>query len=160
MVRTRIGDGDGIYGDGHRDEVTSAVRQLLEPWTASSNGRVSSGVRRGRRRCAAPSASCTLAGAPRRRRCPRLARLGRFERWGPRPTSGRRDRAVRCLVVSPAPATATSGWSIPTIFGELAGELGWWWWDAGEPALGWELQLAIDDPVEGLAWAISAHDAH
>ena len=37
--------------------------------------------------------------------------------------------------------------------------LDWYWWDAGEPRLGWELQLAVADPAEGYAWAISAHDA-
>jgi hypothetical protein len=32
-------------------------------------------------------------------------------------------------------------------------------WDAAEPATGWRLQLAIEDPDRGRAWAISAHDA-
>ena len=43
--------------------------------------------------------------------------------------------------------------------GELAGELRWWWWDAHEPATGWQLQLAVEDPADGLAWAINARDA-
>ena len=47
----------------------------------------------------------------------------------------------------------------PGELGALADGLRWYWWDAGEPALGWEVQLAVDDPSEGYAWAISAHDA-
>ena len=55
---------------------------------------------------------------------------------------------------------ALDEWPLPPDeVGELAGELRWWWWDAGEPPLGWELQLAVEDPAEGYAWAISAHDA-
>lgn len=37
-------------------------------------------------------------------------------------------------------------------------ELQWWWWDDGSPATGWNLRLAIEDPEESLAWAISAAD--
>jgi hypothetical protein len=50
----------------------------------------------------------------------------------------------------------------PTDSDEIAGaaaSLEWYWWDAGEPRLGWELQLAVADPRDGYAWAISAHDA-
>ncbi|MCB1000741.1 MAG: hypothetical protein KDB40_15710 [Acidimicrobiales bacterium] len=163
-VRTRIGDGDGDGdGDGHRDEVTSAVRQLLEPWTASSNGRVEVVCVEGgvadalatlgivHARVAPLAAGDALAwlawagssgGAHGRRRG---GAIGRFGAWW----------------VLAALGDVCDEWPVdPDDLGELAGELGWWWWDAGEPALGWELQLAIDDPVEGLAWAISAHDAH
>ncbi|HEY3485758.1 MAG TPA: hypothetical protein VGK49_10260, partial [Ilumatobacteraceae bacterium] len=41
----------------------------------------------------------------------------------------------------------------------LLAELRWWWWDAGQPATGWRLQLAVEDVVDGVAWAFSAHDA-
>ena len=43
--------------------------------------------------------------------------------------------------------------------GGLAGELRWYWWDAHEPVTGWQLQLAVESPADGLAWAISARDA-
>ncbi len=43
--------------------------------------------------------------------------------------------------------------------GDALTALEWFWWDAGEPRLGWELQLAVADPAEGYAWAISAHDS-
>ena len=43
--------------------------------------------------------------------------------------------------------------------GQVLNELEWFRWDAFEPAIGWILQLAIEDPDEGVAWAISARDA-
>jgi hypothetical protein len=46
----------------------------------------------------------------------------------------------------------------PAELGEAADELRWLWWDANEPATGWQLRLAIEDPTDGLAWAITAHD--
>ena len=42
--------------------------------------------------------------------------------------------------------------------GDLAGELRWWQWDAGSVPLGWHLNLAVEDPADGLAWALVATD--
>jgi hypothetical protein len=51
-------------------------------------------------------------------------------------------------------------WPIqPDELGAFAQELQWYRWDAHEPAVGWTLQLAIEDPTEGTAWAITAQDA-
>ncbi len=47
----------------------------------------------------------------------------------------------------------------PTALGQAANELEWLWWDAAEPETGWSLHLAIADPQDGLAWAITAVDA-
>jgi hypothetical protein len=41
----------------------------------------------------------------------------------------------------------------------LLAELNWYRWDAHEPAGGWRLQLAIEDPDGPVAWAINASDA-
>ena len=43
--------------------------------------------------------------------------------------------------------------------GEAASELRWWRWDPGEDIGGWAFNLAVEDPVDGLAWAVSAADA-
>lgn len=40
-----------------------------------------------------------------------------------------------------------------------AAELDWWVWDADEPATGWQCQLAVADPADGLACALVATDA-
>lgn len=47
----------------------------------------------------------------------------------------------------------------PAELGDVARELRWFAWDAGEPDTGWRFHLAVDDPSEGLAWAVAATDA-
>ena len=143
-------------------DVTLAVRQLIEPWVTSSNGRAeivavegtadaavaALGVTSGR--LAPMSTAAAMAwlawagasgGAHGRRRG---AAIGRFGAWW----------TVAAL------ADITEHWPVdPNEVGAAADAMRWYWWDAGEPRLGWELQLAIADPDEGYAWAISAHDA-
>lgn len=143
-------------------EVVLAVRQLIEPWTTSSNGRAevvavegsaasavaALGVVDGRLAPISPSnAMAWLAwagasgGAHGRRRG---AAIGRFGAWW----------MVAAL------ADLADEWPVePDKIGEALAALEWYWWDAGEPRLGWELQLAVADPSECYAWAISAHDS-
>ena len=142
-------------------EVTLAVRQLVEPWTASSNGRAEIAAVEGSAasvvaalgvagaRLAPISAASAMAwlawagasgGAHGRRRG---AAIGRFGAWW----------TVAAL------ADLTDAWPVqPDELGDAVASFDWYWWDAGEPRLGWELQLAVADPSEGYAWAISAHD--
>lgn len=47
----------------------------------------------------------------------------------------------------------------PMQVGEAMTRLGFWWFDDGSPGTGWALRIAIEDPAEGLAWAVSAVDA-
>lgn len=148
-----------VIGD---PEVTLAVRQLIEPWITSSNGRVevvavegtagdavaALGISSGRLAPIEPSlALAWLAwagasgGAHGRRRG---AAIGRFGAWW----------TVAAL------ADLVDDWPVePDEIGDALAALDWYWWDAGEPRLGWELQLAVADPAEGYAWAISAHDS-
>jgi hypothetical protein len=37
-------------------------------------------------------------------------------------------------------------------------ELAWFLWDSSSPTLGWSLQLAVEDPTNGYAWAVCATD--
>jgi hypothetical protein len=39
-----------------------------------------------------------------------------------------------------------------------ANELKWYLWDPGDQVGGWSLHLAVEDPVDGVAWALSAVD--
>jgi hypothetical protein len=60
--------------------------------------------------------------------------------------------------------TAVAGlldeWPVdPHELGQVATELRWYLCDAGEPVTGWGLRLAVEDPAEGLAWAVVAQDA-
>ncbi|MEP7047136.1 MAG: DUF6183 family protein [Ilumatobacteraceae bacterium] len=142
--------------------VTLAVRQLVEPWTTSSNGRVdvvavegsaasaiaALGLDDGRMAPITPAAAMAWlawagaeGGAHGRRRG---GAIGRFGAWW----------TIAAL------ADLNDDWPVePAEIGEALNSMRWFWWDAVEPHLGWELQLAVADPVEGYAWAISAHDA-
>jgi hypothetical protein len=143
-------------------DVTLAVRQLIEPWITSSNGRAEIVAVEGTAAAAVGALGVTAGslasipssmamawlawagasgGAHGRRRG---AAIGRFGAWW----------TVAAL------AGIAEHWPVdPNEVGAAADALQWYWWDAGEPRLGWELQLAIADPAEGYAWAMSAHDA-
>ena len=52
---------------------------------------------------------------------------------------------------------ALDDWPLPLDeLGAIAGELRWCWWDAHEPLTGWQLQLAVESPADGLAWALTS----
>ena len=144
------------------DDVDLAVRQLVEPWLTGSNGHAdivcvegdaagalgALGLRRARvTELDSASALAWLAwagasgGAHGRRRG---AAAGRFGAWWTLAALG--DRL--------------DDWPVaPEELGALARELRWYRWDAHEPPLGWHLQLVVEDPAEGVAWAILARDA-
>ena len=145
-----------------RDDVCElAVRQLVEPWTAESNGRAEvasvvgsvddavSALGVGSRRTGEISLTEALSwlawagasgGAHGRRRGAALGRFG-------------------ALWTLAALLDLVDDWPLPLDeLGDIAADLRWHWWDAGEPFTGWRLQLAVEDRVEGLAWAISARD--
>ena len=42
--------------------------------------------------------------------------------------------------------------------GGAVAELSWWRWDDGTPPTGWHLLIAVEDPADGLAWALDARD--
>ena len=51
-------------------------------------------------------------------------------------------------------------WPLPAdVLGEVATGLRWYRWDTGASDTGWALRLAVEDPDDGLAWALSATDA-
>jgi hypothetical protein len=150
------------HADRLDDDAELAVRQLVEPWLTTSNGRLdvacvvgdaaaaigSLGVRRARISRLEPSISLAWiawagasGGAHGRRRG---AASGRFGAWW----------------LLAAIGDLTDRWPVPPDeLGELAHELVWYRWDAHEPTLGWTLQIAIEDPVDGIAWAVNARDA-
>ena len=144
------------------DDVELAVRQLVEPWIVSSNGQAdvacvegdvaaaigALGVRRARVAQLDPAIAMAWlgwagasGGAHGRRRG---AAAGRFGAWW----------------ILAALGDLLERWPVsPDRLGELALELRWYRWNAHEPEVGWGLQLAVEDPAEGHAWAITARDA-
>jgi hypothetical protein len=151
-----------VGGEHVADEPTElAVRQLLEAWTAASTGRAETvcvegtafdalaalGVRSAR--VAAISAQEALArlawagasgGAHGRRRG---MAIGRFSVWWLLGAIGDLHDEW-----PPRPA------DIP----DLLDELRFLRWDAHEPEGGWRVQILIENPTEGVAWAINAAD--
>ena len=70
----------------------------------------------------------------------RGAALGRFGAWW----------TVAAL------AGVLDEWPVePDRMGAAVAELRWWWWDRGSVRTGWSLDVLVEDPVDGLAWAVA-----
>jgi hypothetical protein len=144
------------------DGVELAVRQLVETWTASSNGRAEVACVEGDANDAVAaldvsrwtSSPLTLAeavawlawagasgGAHGRRRGAALGRFG-------------------ALWVLAALLDLTDEWPLPLDqLGGRAESLQWSWWEPLDSSThGWQLQLAVADVVDGHGWAINAVD--
>lgn len=152
-------DGDGEDIDD--SDVVSAFRQLVDPWTANSNGRADVVVVEGDGidalsclgldvvRLTPVTSSDALAhlawagasgGAHGRRRG---GATGRFGAWW-----------LMCAV-----AGLSEEWPVSNDdMNDVLASMTFAWWDVGEPRTGWELRLVIEDPDEGIAVAFAATD--
>lgn len=141
-----------------------ALQDVVDVWQRDSNGQVRAVATRGGVDAAlaaltahpvtveeigATEALRALAGAAAsggahgRRRG--LAR-GRFEAWW--------VAATLAGIEDPWPPAEDE-------MGEVLAELRWYTWQPrGSRAGGWTLRIAIEDPLEGLAWAVDAFDHH
>ncbi|MEP1125943.1 MAG: DUF6183 family protein [Ilumatobacter sp.] len=143
------------------DDVELSLRQLVDAWTTSSNGRAEStcvdgdigaalgslGLRRVRICDLTPAEAISwmawagASGGAHGRRAGAAA--GRFGAWWLLASLG----------------DLLEDWPIdPDELGDLAHDLRWYRWNAYEPEVGWSLQLAVEDPADGVAWAITALD--
>ncbi len=145
-------------------DAEDALRAAVEAWVVASNGAVATAaVRSGAEAAvaalghpevawadvAAEEALARLAwagasgGAHGRRRG---AAAGRFAAWW----------ALAALAGLAGP---DAEWPPPADeLGEAAASLRWAVWAPPGPRLGWSLHLAVEDPEDGLAWAIAATD--
>ena len=143
-------------------DVQSAFRQLMEPWTAQSNGQASCIMTQGGPSQALralgvrdaelepltpPEALAWLAwagasgGAHGKRRG---AASGRFGAWW----------------TLAAISGMSEDWPLdPDEFGEIVSQMNFWWWDDDEARSGWELRIVIEDPEEEISCALRAADA-
>ena len=156
---TRVRCVSGEIDDDH--DIESAIRSVFEAWTTQSNGRVSFAAVSGGIDSALgalglgdanvaplePAQVMSLVawagasgGAHGRRRG--MAQ-GRFGAWW----------------FATAMADALDEWPLPpgTMRAEME-ELQWFAWTTDEPTLGWQLQLAIEDPFNDMSWAFTARD--
>lgn len=143
-------------------DVELAVRQLIEPWTAASDGRAEVVAVKGD----ATAAIGALGIATGRATEMSPADAIRWLAWAGASggAHGRRRGAATgrfgALWLLAALTDTLDEWPVPLDdLGALATDLRWWWWDAHEPATGWQLQLAVEDRADGIAWAIAARDA-
>ena len=143
-------------------EVIEALVELARTWTVESNGRAEAvavegtaehavaafGVREATLTPVSPAdalahmAWTAASGGAHGRR--RGMATGRFAAWW----------------TAAALSGMTDDWPVPPHeLGEAIDELRWFLWDAGMPSAGWSLRLAVDDPADGLAWALTATDS-
>lgn len=144
---------------------TEALRDLAHTWTTASNGRAHAIAVEG------DAVGAVLAlGVP----CARLASISGAEAlawmcWTAASggANGRRRGSAAGRHAAWWALTAIAGLAdVPGDEPATADELGdalrdlrWFLWDDGAPATGWALRLAVEDPVEGLAWSLRASDA-
>jgi hypothetical protein len=160
MTAVDIDDDDPVRLDDR--EVSRSLTELTLAWTAESNGRAEAvGV--------AGSALDAVAGLGLRRA--RLARVAPHDALAWMAWAGasggahgrRRGMAPGRFAAWWAVAGVTGlldSWPVPPDeLGEAAEYVDWYLWDAGEPDTGWSLRLAVEDPAEGTAWALTATDA-
>lgn len=142
-------------------DACEALLELVRAWTVESNGRAESvavegnalhavaafGLRRaemaeipGALALAHMAWTGASGGAYGRRRG---MATGRFAAWW--------AAAALCGM--------TDDWPVhPAELGQAIGELRWYMWDSGVGS-GWSLRLAVVDPADGLAWALTATDS-
>lgn len=139
-----------------------AVRQLVEPWTASSDGRAEVTCVEG---TAHDAVTALGVGHRSLERIPVADAVALMAWAGASGGAHGRRRGASAGRFGALWTVATvldlvDDWPVPgRSLGEQAAELEWCWWDAGEPVTGWRLQLAVEDHADGLAWAISARDS-
>ena len=143
-------------------DVVEALVELARPWSVESNGRAEAVAVEGEApdaiaafgvrdvtvwQVSAAEAMAHMAwtaasgGAYGRRRG---MAAGRFAAWW--------AAAALC--------GTTDAWPVPPEeLGEAISELRWYLWDSRVPSTGWSLRLAVDDPADGLAWALTASDS-
>lgn len=162
QLTTRLGEGTGQTVREVKDPDTlRALRDLAHVWCAESNGHVEAVSIEG----SASDAVATLG-------C-RKHRVGRI--------SSREALAVMAWVAGNggahgrrrgmAAGRQAAWWALthlaglgdeidvePHELGRAADELEWSVWDDGSPPTGWNLRLAVADPAENLAWAVTASD--
>ncbi len=148
------------------DDVDLAVRQLVQPWTTASNGHVEVSAVRG-----GPGGALGALGVRHARTCPLTAAEAlAWMAWAGASggAHGRRPGAAAgrfgAWWLLGALGDLLDDWPargelLADDLGALAAELRWWRWDAHEPPGGWSLQLLVEDPIDGVSWAITCRDA-
>ncbi len=146
---------------GEPDEAVDGLLELVRPWIDDSSGRGEGIALEG----SAPDAIRALG--PRR---VRAAEVGFADALAVMVWTGASGGAYGRRRGTPA-GRAAAWWAVasvlgmeddwppdPAALGREAATLRWWIWDPGDRVGGWNFHLAVEDPEEGLAWAVTAVD--
>ncbi|MGH8905451.1 MAG: DUF6183 family protein [Egibacteraceae bacterium] len=147
-----------------RDPGAKALREVVEVWITQSSGRVHTATVEG---CAANAVGRLLhdegqdPAAAMIRLAPGEALAILHWAGASGGAYGRRRGGARGRFAAWSAAAALAGldWPIDQeSLGEALAELSWFRWAPPGPEAGWILRLAVEDPVDSLAWAVSATD--
>ncbi len=145
-------------GDARAVEV---LLDLVQPWTAESNGAARAIVAAG----GAPAAAAALVGPGAQLRLGELEPIEALQRMAWAAASGgahgrRRGAAFgRFMAWYVAALLAGLDWPpSPDALGDAMAELRWFRWDEGAAEEGWVLRLAVEDRAASWAAAIAATD--
>lgn len=142
------------------DEPTEeALLALVTPWTTMSNGVTDLAIVEGSALGAIAALGVPHATGRRVELATALAWMAWTAASGGAHGRRRGMAAGRFHAWSAVAALAGLDWPAPSEEIREAGDsLEWWLWSDGSTT-GWVLQLAVADPIDGLAWAFSAADA-
>jgi hypothetical protein len=141
--------------------VEHAIRDLVRPWTAHSEGSARVASVRGDAADAIAALGMHDVRGAWVDAGEALTCLGWAGATGGR--HGRRRGAAAGRDLAWAAAGALAGFEPgerldPEALGDAIAELRWFVWSAPDISTGWVLRLAIEDPVDGIAWALDAVD--
>lgn len=138
---------------------TGALADLVDAWVTESNGRVTTAAVEG------PAAAAVRALGLRSARMGELGASSAFAwlAWAGSTggAHGRRRGAAagRNAAWWAIAAICDLDWPVaPETMERAVDSLSFHWFDDGSPPAGWALRIAIEDPGNGFAWAISATD--
>ena len=140
---------------------TDALREIVKPWVTDSNGRVEAVAVEG----TALEAVATIAADPAWGVPLEGATALAYMAWtgASGGAHGRRRGAATGRLNAWWAVAALGGmddtWPVQPV--ELAATLDgliWWRWEPRRARVGWRFHLATEDPRDGMAWAVAAHD--
>lgn len=151
----------GPPGDPVEDaDGSRALLALVEHWVESSNGRAQVACIAGSADSAVAALGVSRAGIARVAPGSALAWMAWAAASGGAHGRRRGAAAGRFHAWWAAHELAGLDWPVdPDHLGSEIARLRWHLWTDGSPATGWALRLAVEDPGEGIAWALAAVDA-
>ena len=145
------------------DSGTEALRNLVQTWTDQSNGS-STAVRVDGN---AATAIASLGVREVKAKQVALSEIWKHMTWaassggafGRRPGNARGRFDVWWCTNALAGLDQENIWPPNTNdLNQALNEMNWWIWDDEPLSKGWKLKVAVEDPLEGLSWALTAQD--